>query len=143
MELRGDTRSGALYDKVAAREGEPGRPPADPAVQLSLWLLATIEGIGSARELDRLSERDLAYRWLSCGVPINHHGLGDFRVAHADVLDELLTDSLAAFMSEGLIDVDEIIVDGTKVKALRARARSSARCAWMRRWPLPNNVLRI
>ena len=107
----------ALYDKVAAREGEPGRPPADPAVQLSLWLLATIEGIGSARELDRLSERDLAYRWLSCGVPINHHGLGDFRVAHADVLDELLTDSLAAFMSQGLIDVDEIIVDGTKVKA--------------------------
>ena len=107
----------ALYDKVAAREGEPGRPPADPAVQHSLWLLATIEGIGSARELDRLSERDLAYCWLSCGVPINHHGLGDFRVAHADVLDELLTDSLAAFMSEGLIDVDEIIVDGTKVKA--------------------------
>jgi transposase len=50
----------ALYDKVEAREGEPGRPAADPAVQLALWLLATIEGIGSARELDRLSERDLA-----------------------------------------------------------------------------------
>jgi len=107
----------ALYDKVEAREGEPGRPAADPAVQLALWLLATIEGTGSARELDRLSERDLAYRWLSCGVPINYHGLADFRVAHADVLDELLSDSLAAFMSEGLINVDEIIVDGTKVKA--------------------------
>src|SRR5207244_8569206 len=96
--------------------------PADPAVQLALWLLATIEGIGSARELDRLSERDLAYRWLSCGVPINHHGLADFRVAHADVLDDLLTDSLAAFMSEGLINVDEIIVDGTKIKACAGRS---------------------
>ena len=112
----------ALYDKVEAREGEPGRPPADPAVQLALWLLATIEGIGSARELDRLSERDLAYRWLSCGVPINHHGLADFRVAHADVLDGLLSDSLAAFMSEGLINVDEIIVDGTKVKACAGKS---------------------
>lgn len=106
-----------LYDKVDAREGEPGRPPADPAVQLALWLLATIEGVGSARELDRLTERDLAYRWLSCGVPINYHGLADFRVAHAEVLDALLTKSLAALMAEGLVDIDEIIVDGTKVKA--------------------------
>lgn len=106
-----------LYDKVKAREGEPGRPPADPAVQLALWLLATIEGIGSARALDLLTDRDLAYRWLSCGVPINYHGLADFRVAHADVLDDLLTKSLAVFMTEGFVDPDEIIVDGTKVKA--------------------------
>lgn len=107
----------ALYDRVKAREGEPGRPPADPAVQLALWLLATIEGVGSARALDRLTERDLAYRWLSCGVPINYHGLADFRVAHADVLDDLLTKSLAVFIAEGFVDTDEIIVDGTKVKA--------------------------
>jgi transposase len=110
-----------LYDKVKARDGEPGRPPADPAVQLALWLLATIEGVGSARELDRLSDRDLAYRWLCCGVPINYHGLADFRVAHADVLDELLTKSLTVFIAEGLVDVDEIIVDGTKVKASAGR----------------------
>jgi transposase len=79
-----------LYDRVKAREGEPGRPPADPAVQLALWLLATIESVGSARTVDRSTERDLAYRWLSCGVPIDYHGLADFRVAHADVLDDLL-----------------------------------------------------
>ena len=108
---------GRLYDKVKAREGEAGRPAADPAVQLALWLLATIEGIGSARELDRLTERHLAYRWLCCGVPVNYHGLADFRVTHADVLDELLTQSLASFMAEGFIDMEEIIVDGTKVKA--------------------------
>ena len=91
----------ALYDKVKAREGEPGRPPADPAVQFALWMLATADGIGSARELDRLTQQDLAYRWLSCGVPINYHGLADFRVAHADVLDDLLTKCLAVFMREG------------------------------------------
>jgi hypothetical protein len=38
------------------------------------------------------------------------------------VLDELLSDSLAAFMSEGLINVDEIIVDGTKVKACAGKS---------------------
>jgi hypothetical protein len=38
-------------------------------------------------------------------------------VAHADVLDDLLNKSLAAFMAEGLFDADEIVVDGTKIKA--------------------------
>jgi transposase len=106
-----------LYDKVEAREGTAGRPAADPAVLFALWLLATMDGVGSARELDRLTSQDLAYRWVACGVPINYHGLAEFRVAHADVLDDLLTKTLAAFMAERLFDADEIVVDGTKIKA--------------------------
>src|SRR5882762_6264596 len=35
-----------LYNQVLSREGEAGRPAADPAVLLSLWLYATIEGVG-------------------------------------------------------------------------------------------------
>jgi transposase len=111
-----------LYDAVRAREGAPGRPAADPAVLLALWLLATIEGIGSARELDRLTKHNLAYRWLANGVPVNYHGLADFRVAHADVLDELLTRSLAALMAEGLVCAEEIIVDGTKARACAGKS---------------------
>jgi transposase len=107
----------ALYDKIEAREGTAGRPAADPAVLFALWLLATMDGVGSARELDRLTSQDLAYRWVACGVPVNYHGLADFRVAHADVLDDLLKKSLAAFLAEGLFDADEIVVDGTKIKA--------------------------
>src|SRR5436305_14014752 len=69
-----------LYDAIHSREGEAGRPAADPAVYLALWLYATVEGVGSARELARLVERDVAYRWLAGGVPVNHHSLSDFRV---------------------------------------------------------------
>lgn len=108
---------GALYACIKAREGEAGRPAADPAVLMALWLYATIEGVGSARELERLAERDLAYRWLAGGVPVNHHGLSDFRVAHAAVLDRLLTESVTALIAEGLVSMDEIAVDGTKVRA--------------------------
>jgi transposase len=106
-----------LYDKVKSREGTAGRPAADPVVLFALWLLATMDGVGSARELDRLTHQDLAYRWVACGVPVNYHGLADFRVAHADVLDDLLTRTLAAFLAEGLFDADEIVIDGTKIKA--------------------------
>src|ERR1700712_3367051 len=83
-----------LYDKIEAREGT--------AVLFALWLLATMDGVGSARELARLTSQDLAYRWIACGVPINYHGLADFRVAHADVLDDLLTTPVAAFLAGGL-----------------------------------------
>jgi transposase len=111
----------ALYDAINAREGEPGRPPADPAVLLALWLYATIEGVGSARQLERLAQRDLAYRWIAGSVPVNYHGLADFRVAHVELLDRLLTESVAALIAEGLVSLDEIAVDGTKVRANASR----------------------
>src|SRR5216683_3783234 len=79
-----------LYAAIKSREGEAGRPAADPAVLLALWLFATVEGVGSARELERLAERDVAYRWIAGGVPLNYHGLADFRVGHLAVLDRLL-----------------------------------------------------
>jgi transposase len=110
-----------LYDQVLSREGEVGRPAADPAVLLSLWLYATIEGVGSARELERLAQSDIAYRWLAGGVSLNYHGLADFRVESVEVLDRLLTQSVTALIAEGLVSLDEIAVDGTKVRASASR----------------------
>jgi transposase len=111
----------ALYDAIKAREGEPGRPPPDPAVVMSLWLYATIEGVGSARQLERLTQSDLAYRWIAGGVPVNYHGLADFRVTHVAVLDRLLTESVMALVAEGVVSLAEIAVDGTKVRANASR----------------------
>src|ERR1700710_2158146 len=111
----------ALYAAIKAREGEPGRPPPDPAVLMGLWLYATIEGVGSARQLDRLARNDLAYRWIAGGVPLNYHGLADFRVAHVQELDRLLTESVTALIQAGVISLEEIAVDGTKVRANASR----------------------
>ena len=124
-----------LYEAIRAREGEPGRPPPDPAVLMALWLYATIEGVGSARQLDRLAQSDLAYRWIAGGVPLNYHGLADFRVAHVDVLDRLLSESVTALIKAGVISLAEIAVDGTKVRANASRgsfktASKLARIAW-------------
>jgi transposase len=118
-----------LYAAIKSREGSAGRPAADPAVLLALWLYATIEGVGSARELERLVERDLAYRWLAGGVPVNYHGLADFRVDHVAILDRLLTESVTALVSEGLVCLAEVAVDGTKVRASASQSsfKSAAR----------------
>src|SRR6202035_1119394 len=51
-----------LSEVIGWRKGEPGRPPPDPAVLLALWLYATVEGVGSARQLERLAPRGGGYR---------------------------------------------------------------------------------
>ena len=111
-----------LYDQVRSREGEAGRPAGDPAVLVALWLYATVEGIGSARELERLAQSDVVYRWLAGGVPLNYHGLADFRVEQVEVLDRLLTQSVTALIGEGLVTLAEIAVDGTKIRASASKA---------------------
>jgi transposase len=110
-----------LYAGIRARDDVAGRPTADPKVLLALWLYATAEGIGSARALERLCGNHAAYRWLCGGVPVNYHGLSDFRSAHGDLLDRILTESVASLAAAGLIDLDEVAVDGTKVEANASR----------------------
>lgn len=106
-----------LYGEIRAVEGHAGRPVIDPAILMALWLYATLEGVGSARALARLCEAHDAYRWLCGGVSVNYHTLADFRVGQGDVLDELLTTSVAALMAEGLVELTRIAHDGVKVRA--------------------------
>ena len=112
----------ALYERIRARDDVAGRPTPDPKVLLALWLYAAAEGIGSARALDQLCRNHTAYRWLLGGVPVNYHGLSDFRTAHGGVLDRVLTESVAGLMAAGVIGLDEIAVDGTKVQANAGRS---------------------
>jgi transposase len=115
----------SFYDRIKARGETPGRPATDPRILLALWLYATADGIGSARALARLCEHHTIYRWICGGVGVNHTMLSEFRLDSGEFLDRLLTSSLAALMKEGLITLDEVITDGTKVRA--AASRSSMR----------------
>jgi len=103
--------------EVRSRAGLPGMPRTSPRLLLALWLYATSDGVGSARELSRLCGTDPAYRWLCGGVSVNHHALSDFRTAHAGRLAGLLAAHVASLSAAGLIDLDEIAQDGVKVRA--------------------------
>lgn len=107
----------SFYGSIKAVLDRPGRPATDPQVLLALWLLATVEGVGSARQLARLCERDDAYRWLCGGVPINYHMLSDFRAAHQGALDDLLTQIVASLMAAGAVTLEKVAQDGMRVRA--------------------------
>jgi transposase len=106
----------AFYEPVGSREGNAGRPAIDPRILVALWLYATCEGVGSARELERLCSMHAAYRWICGGVSVNHHTLSDFRVSHEKALDDLMTQILGALMSDGLLRLRRVAQDGMRVR---------------------------
>ncbi len=107
----------AFYAPIKALVDRPGRPASDPRVLLALWILATADGVGSARRLARLCDEHDAYRWLRGGVPVDYHLLADFRVAQRAALDELLTQTVAVLLHEGLVTLARVARDGLRVRA--------------------------
>lgn len=122
----------ALYAQIKACAHRPGRPAADPRVMLALWLYGCVEGVGSARQLERLSEEHHGFRWLRGGVPLNHHLLSDFRWDAAAVADRLLTQGVAALWSEDLVSLASLAQDGVRIRAA-AGASSFRRVATLER----------
>jgi transposase len=107
----------SFYAGIRAVEGGVGRPAIAPEILLALWLYATIDGVGSAREIVRLTEAHDAYRWLCGGVQVNHHTVSDFRKDHGEALDELLSVSIASLMAAGVVKLKHVAQDGIRVRA--------------------------
>jgi transposase len=126
----------AMYAALKVREGGVGRSAIAPEIVLGLWLYATLDGVGSARQLSRLVLEHDAYRWISGGVQVNHHSLSDFRVAHGAALDELLSTSLAALMTAGAVTMQRVAQDGMRVRA------SAGAASFRRKGSLQENLER-
>ena len=108
---------GEFYERIRSREGKAGRPATDPQIFLALWIYGTLDGVGSAREIERLCQYHLAYQWICGGVHVNHHSLSDFRNEAADLLNGLLTQSVTILVAEGLVELRRVAQDGMKVRA--------------------------
>lgn len=108
----------AYYQAIHAVEGRAGCTAFDPRLLASIWIYAYSKGIGSAREISRLCDYDPAYQWLTGMEPINYHTLADFRSSHKDSLDQLFVQVLGIMSAEGLITLERVMHDGTKIKAL-------------------------
>ena len=106
-----------LFDAVKARGSNAGRAAIDPRILFALWLYATLDGVGSGREVTRLCEEHDAYRWICGGVSVNYHAVNDFRAGNTALMDELLTDNVAALAAAGAISLERVAQDGMRVRA--------------------------
>jgi transposase len=119
-ELVGRLDLAGFYASIECSAEEGGRPAYDPRLLISLWIYAYRQGIGSAREVARRCEWEPAMQWLTGCEAVNYHTLASFRVEHRAELDELFTQVLGLMSAEGLITLEQVAQDGTKIKAQAA-----------------------
>lgn len=106
-----------LYEKIEVTDSTAGRDATCPEVLVALWLMATLDGIGKARELDRRCKRDTRYLWILGEVTVNYHTLSDFRVQNGEFLNQTLVDTVTALIAQGLVPLETIGQDGMRVRA--------------------------
>jgi len=116
-ELVGQCDLGRFYDPIEAVEGQAGRPPHDPRLLISLWLYSYMQGIASGREIERRCAYDPGYMWLTGAEKVCAHTLTDYRTAHGEGLKDLFIQVLAVMEQEGLVDLQQVTQDGTKISA--------------------------
>ncbi len=116
-ELVGGLKLEGFYARIEAVEGSAGRTAWDPRLLVSLWIYAYSRGISSAREIARRCTYEPAFQWL-CGLgEVNHHTLSDFRVEHDGSLRELFVQVLGVLSAEGMVSMERVMHDGTRIKA--------------------------
>lgn len=108
-------------EEVRAVEGKAGRPGWEPRLLISLWVYAYSEGMGSARAIEQQCEWEPGYQWLTGARVVNAHTLSDFRVKHERRLRGLFVQVLGLLSADGLITLERVMQDGTKIGAKAAQ----------------------
>ena len=100
--------------------------------------------MASARAIERMMSHEPGLRWLAGAETINYHTLADFRVGHKEALEELFAQLLALLEGSGVVDLNALLHDGTKVRAVAGRAslhrrktlekRLGRRAKWCANW---------
>ena len=116
-EFVGQLDMSGYREEVRAVEGKAGRPGWEPRLLISLWVYAYSEGVGSARAIEELCEWEPAYQWLTGASVVNAHTLSDFRVKHEAALHGLCVQVLGLLSADGLIELQRVMQDGTKIRA--------------------------
>lgn len=116
-ELMGRLDLSLYHAGIASVEGRAGREHTDPQLLISLWIYAYSRGISSAREIARQCEYEPGLQWLCALEPVSHRTLSGFRSDHKAALDDLFVQVLGMLSAEGLITMERVTLDGTKIKA--------------------------
>jgi transposase len=107
----------AITANAKAVEGRQGRDLLSVRMLLTLWLYAISEGIGSGREIERRLKTDPSFQWIVGTESVGRTKLNEFRVSHRAALDKIFTDVLAVLLHKGLLSLDLVAQDGTRVRA--------------------------
>lgn len=107
----------SFLTEAKAFEGHQGRDQTSVRMLLTLWLYAISVNVGSGREIERRLGSDPAFQWIVGDKRVGRTTLNEFRVNHPKALEKVFTDVLGVLMNKGLLSLDLVAQDGTRVRA--------------------------
>jgi transposase len=102
---------------AAYRADGVGQAAFQPHMMVALLLYAYCLGVRSSRQIERLCERDVAFRVVAGDLRPDHATIARFRQRHSEGLKGLFTDILRLCKEAGLVRVGVVALDGTKMAA--------------------------
>lgn len=99
------------YDRLT------GQPPYHPRDLAGLYLYGMLNRLRSSRQLESACYNRLDVIWLLSGQKPDHSTIAAFVTRHGQSLRKLFRDVLAVGIRAGLIKLEHVATDGTKIEA--------------------------
>ena len=107
------------FTNLLAQYSNKGRNGFNPIMKYAVLTYANMRGVRSVDRIVELCERDLAFIWLTQGEKPQRAAFYDF-INHkltGEILDDLNYQFLRRLKKEGLITLEALYIDGTKIEA--------------------------
>lgn len=122
LDVVGRLDTSALHAR--AKLGGAGRAPYDPDMLLALLLYAYSGGLHSSRKIERRCHEDVSFMVLTGLARPDHVTISRFRKDNADAMAELFDQVLVMCRRAGLVQLNHVAFDGTKIAADASVART-------------------
>lgn len=111
-----------FYDDYDGEKG--GRPPYHPMMMVKVLCYAYCVGVPSSRRIEQALWESVPFRFLAADQHPDHAAIAEFRRRHLKALDHLFLQVLKLTMEAKLVSLENVSIDGTKVKADASRNKS-------------------
>jgi len=99
-----------------ARKDGPGRPSFHPVMMVKVLVYGYCIGVRSSRKLDRLLERDVAFRYLAANQQPDFRTISLFRKNHREAFEHLFVEILRICREAGMAEMGTVALDGRRVQ---------------------------
>ena len=104
-----------------------GRPGYHPATILKLYLYGYLNQVQSSRRLERECGRNIELIWLTGRLKPDFKTIADFRKDNGPAIRKVCQQFVALCRDIDLLDAEIVAIDGSKFKAVNAKARNYTR----------------
>ena len=104
-----------------------GRPGYHPGTLLKIYLYGYLNQIQSSRRLERECGRNVELIWLTCRLKPDFKTIADFRKDNGPALRKVCRQFVALCRQMHLLDNTSVAIDGSKFKAVNAKAQNFTR----------------